>query len=423
MINNNNKSKIFLPICILIACFSLFSLIANTEAPAIVVALTYYKQSYASVSDLPIARGMVNLVISFFVFSIIVKLGYKKSLASGLVIIALVCCIFPFLNDFLGLIVLFALIGAVFGVVKICVYTLATAITETRTQLVRVINLLEGFFMLALVLSYWTFGYFAETGKGWIQIYWLFAGISFVVISTLCFLKIDESKVRQGQHKSISEYKKMPLILKTPLPLIFLIAGAFYSGVDGIMFTWLPTFYKTGLNIEISKSIDIAAFIAAFYGIGRLISVALLKKVKWNVYLMITTTVSIIFIIALIFMFHSSHIQETSWADIPLVAYLLPFLGLFIGPIGPIISSITLESVQKKNSGAMMLLITVFGATGAMACQKITGVMFGDLGPIHALPYFLLLFSIVWLAVLFFNIFIKKIDIFIGRISKINLDL
>ena len=152
----NNKGWVKL---ILVLNFCLFSLIANTEGPAIVAAIKYYHTSYSAASDLPVLRDGLNLLISFGVFVVLVKIGYRTSLIAGLAIIGVGCLIFPFLNNFGALLFLFALIGAIFAITKICIYTLVTTVTENKKDHASTISLLEGCYMLAQFGSYWLFRY------------------------------------------------------------------------------------------------------------------------------------------------------------------------------------------------------------------------------------------------------------------------
>jgi len=404
------KDKI-LSIVILIATFSLFSLIANTEAPAIIAALEYYHASFKTVSDIPILRGTANLFISFFVFSIIVKIGYKKALIFGILIIGISCLLLPIFDNFIALSILFAMVGAIFGITKICVYSLVTVVAENKKEHASYISLLEGFFMLALVATYFLFGWFVSLGNPqWTYIYYIFAVLAMIIIFSLIFLKVDETKIQTKNTKSKDEYKKMPKILFMRIPLTLLIVCAFYGSIDGVIFEWIPALYRYGLNMPAAKSIDIAAFVALFYAIGRMVGSFYLKKIRWNIYLLTTMTLALIYMICIILLISPRFTNLINYNTSTIGSYLLPGIGLFTGPIAPLLSSLTIKSVETHFTGSIMVLVMMFSAIGSMISQKIFGDLMGLIGPFTTFECLLYPFVILWVIFLILNLFHKQIS-------------
>jgi len=405
-----NKEKI-ISIIILVASFSLFSMIANSEAPVIVAAIKYYHSSFSTISDLPVLRGILNLFISFFVFSIIIKMGYKKALIFGILIIGLSCLLIPIFNNFISLIILFGMVGAIFGITKISIYSLVTAVAETRKEHASYLNLLEGFFMLGLVATYFLFGWFINFGNpGWTYVYYIYAALAVIMVFVLIFLKIDETKIQSKNTKPINEYKKMPQILCMPVPLILLIVVGLYASIDSILFEWIPSIYKYGIHMSATKSIDIAAFIALFYAIGRIIGAYFIKSVRWSIYLLATMTLAVIYMAFIIILFKTSSLKASFFDSSILAAYLLPAIGLFTGPIAPLLSSLTIKSVKSHFTGSIMVLIIIFSAIISMISQKAFGSLMSDIGPIEAFEYLLYPFVLLWIIFFILNLFHKQIS-------------
>ena len=219
---------------ILIINFCLFSLVANTEGPAILAAIKYYHASYGAASNLPVIRDGLNLIFSIVVFGLLVKMGYRRSLLVGLAFIGFVCLVFPFLNCFWALLVLYGAIGAIFAITKICIYTLVTTITSNRKDHASTICLLEGCYMCAQFASFWIFGLFVGEGSAdWTHVYWLFAGMTLFVIVFWFFVPVKEAKVRQkAGGSSMKEYGTMGRILKSPMAVTFLVVAAFYLYIE-----------------------------------------------------------------------------------------------------------------------------------------------------------------------------------------------
>ena len=403
----------------LIANFCLFSLIANTEGPAITAAIKYYQTSYQLVSYLPVVRDGLNLIVSIGVFGLLVKLGYRTSLICALAIIGTACILFPFVNNFIALMILFALIGAIFALTKISIYTLITTVTDNRKEYASTISLIEGFYMTAQCASYWIFGAAIQNGgPNWTHLYWLFAGMAVVIVVFWLFVPVDESKVI-GKTSSRNEYKSMFLMIKKPLTLMLLTITAFYLFIEASLLTWLPTFNNQGLHISISLSIYVGSIITASIAAGRLLGAYILKKFKWNTYLLVTISLAIVYLVVMIFLIHSAlkidYAEITTWSQIPLVAYLFPFIGLLLGPVYPALASVTLKSVPDKSNGAMMVLLMIFLAIGGISGQKTIGILFGAWGPFYAFAFLLIPLMVLWCAILIFNVFSKKINSVLER--------
>ncbi len=406
---------------IIIINFCLFSLIANTEGPAILAAIKYYHTTYSAASNLPVIRDGLNLLISFGVFAVLVKIGYRKSLIIGLGFIGVVCLVFPFINKFWALLLLFAVIGAIFAITKICIYTLVTTVTNSKKEHASTISLLEGCYMTAQFGSYWLFGLFVSAdGSGWTHVYWLFTGMAICVIIFWFFIPVKETKVRQVGVSPSKEYSKMGHILKNPLAIIFLIVSAFYLYVEASLLTWLPTFNSTGLNIKASIAIELASILTGTYAIGRLMGAYFLKKFKWNRYLIVTVSLACIYIVIMLFLlkpalvFAQSH-EIADWTKVPWVAYLFPLIGFLLGPVYPTLASVTLKSVKDLDNGAMMVLLMIFLAAGGITGEKTIGVLFGAIGPFYAFVTLLAPLAVLWIAVMLFNLFDKRIDNYINR--------
>jgi MFS transporter, FHS family, glucose/mannose:H+ symporter len=65
-----------------------------------------------------------------------------------------------------------------------------------------------------------------------------------------------------------------------------------------------------------------------------------------------------------------------SWGRAPLVAWVIPLLGLLLAPIYPAIVSAMLSALPKPRHAAMTGLIVVFSALGGSAGSFITGRLF-----------------------------------------------
>jgi fucose permease len=90
-------------------------------------------------------------------------------------------------------------------------------------------------------------------------------------------------------------------------------------------------------------------------------------------------------------------------ADIPLIAFAFPLIGLFIAPIYPLLNSIVLSSLPKNLQSSMTGLIVIFSALGGTLGSRITGWLFKNEGPEKAFY-----FTLIPMALLLVSFFILK---------------
>jgi fucose permease len=104
-------------------------------------------------------------------------------------------------------------------------------------------------------------------------------------------------------------------------------------------------------------------------------------------------------------------ISVTSLADIPLVAFLFPLIGLFLAPIYPAINSVILSNLPAHKHGSMSGLIVVFSALGGTTGSIITGHVFDAYGGQTAFYFSLIPISILIILLIIFKRLQPKTDI------------
>ena len=68
--------------------------------------------------------------------------------------------------------------------------------------------------------------------------------------------------------------------------------------------------------------------------------------------------------------------QIDSWSAVPLAAYILPLVGLFMAPIYPAINSVVLSALPTHQHASMTGLIVIFSALGGTLGSLVTGIIF-----------------------------------------------
>jgi fucose permease len=151
-------------------------------------------------------------------------------------------------------------------------------------------------------------------------------------------------------------------------------------------------------------SIQFASILAGMIGLGRFLAVLVLRKVSW--YALLNACVigmAGVVIVALPLAHGVTARPGVDWFHAPLAAYLIPLIGLLMGPIYPVINSVSLSSLPKPMHAATTGLIVVVSALGGTTGSYITARVFAGFDGIHAFY-----FSLVPIALLLASLFLFK---------------
>jgi len=162
--------------------------------------------------------------------------------------------------------------------------------------------------------------------------------------------------------------------------LAYLAATFLYVLVEQSFGTWLPTFNNKVLSLPPDMSVQAASIFAAAIMIGRFGGGAVLRKASWIKVLIACIAGMAAVVLLALPLARSGGPAPSSWADAPLAAYLVPMIGLFMGPIYPTVNSVILSALATERHSAMTGLIVTFSALGGTLGSFITGRVFGWLG-------------------------------------------
>ncbi|BAO76119.1 MFS transporter [Winogradskyella sp. PG-2] len=350
--------------------------------------------------DFPIA------IAAFILASFLPKLGLKRAMLSGLLIVSIFCFLTPFLNEFWYFKLLFVAIGISFALIKVSVFATISLITNNEKEHSSFMGILEAVFMGGILLGNILFSFFIDDdnpkSEHWLNMYWYMGGLSLVAFFILITTKFDESKSKIEKRSFKEDFIEMFKIALKPLVLIFIVSIFLYVLIEQSFQTWFPTFYESILNTPASMAIQAGAVLAGATMIGRFIGGIILSKVKWVYVLSICLImVAIIVMLALPLANSVSIDNEISWLSAPLVVYLMPLMGLFIAPIYPTLNSTILSSLPKHMHSSMAGLIVIFSALGGTTGSMITGNIFKIYSGTTAFYFSLIpivaIFIIIWI--------------------------
>lgn len=398
-LNKNLMKNLGIKISLYLNYF-VFAILLNSVGIVILKSQKNYGVDEVQASILEAFKDLPIAIISFLIASFLPRIGYKKAMLAGLALVTFACITMYFGNSFAAAKLLFACVGVSFALIKVSVYSLIGSVTQNQQEHNSLMSNIEGVFMVGIALAYFLFPAFnSETNpNAWINVYWLLAALSSVSFIVLFFTKFDIPQELAGTSLT-DDIMQMFKLLSKILIIIFIISAFLFVMIEQGIMTWLPTFNSKVLHLPENISIMMASILAISLAIGRIGAGFLTKKINWIWILSSCITIAMLLVVFVLPKTINLEIKTiNSLADIPLIAYTFPLIGLFIAPIYPLLNSVVLSALPKKLHSPMTGLIVIFSALGGTFGSRIIGWMFKNQGPEKAfyftlLPMFLLLIS------------------------------
>ncbi|MDT8438087.1 MAG: MFS transporter [Wenzhouxiangellaceae bacterium] len=369
----------------LIIAYLLFAMLLNSVGTVILQSITTFGVSKAQAGTLEGFKDLPIALSSFLLASLIPRWGYRYTIMLGLALAALGCLAMPLANAFWATQLMFALTGTAFGLVKVAVYSSIGLLTRDRQQHASLTNLIEGLFMVGVLISYWLFGAFIDdadpSGSDWLGVYWPLTGLCLLAIALLATARLDERGTRIVGESLHQGFTRMLGMVFKPLVLVFILSAWLYVLIEQSIGTWLPTFNSEVLHLPNSMSVQIASIFAGALAIGRLSAGAVLRLMPWHRLLnFCVIAMGVLVVLTLPLAGDVQPGSVTGWSSAPLAAWLFPLIGLFMAPIYPAINSVMLSALPRHQHAPMTGLIVIASALGGTTGSMITGILFGKLG-------------------------------------------
>ena len=385
--------------------YFVFAILLNSVGIVILKSQKNYGVDEVQASILEAFKDMPIAIVSFFIASFLPRIGYRKSMLIGLGLVTLACVSMYFGNSFDNAKILFATVGVSFALIKVSVYSLIGTVTETKKEHNALMSSIEGFFMVGIALAYFLFPAFnkEEDPNSWLNVYWFLAGLSLLSFLFLFFVKFEETEVAAGADLR-DDFMQMFRLMAKLLTVIFVISVFLFVMIEQGILSWLPTFNTKVLHLPENISIMMASILAISLAAGRMIAGIVTKKVGWIWVLsfcILSAMLIVVFVLPKIVGLEVKSINAL--ADIPLIGFAFPLIGLFIAPIYPLLNSIVLSALPKNLQSSMTGLIVIFSALGGTLGSRITGWLFKNEGPEKAFY-----FTLIPMSLLLVSFFILK---------------
>ncbi len=372
--------------------YFVFAILLNSVGIVILKSQEVYGVKEVTASTLELFKDLPIAIVSLLIASFLPRIGYKKAMLAALVIVTVACIVMFLGNSFTTAQLLFACVGVSFALIKVSVYSAIGLVTDSEKAHNSLMSRIEGVFMFGIALAYFLFPAFnnEENPNGWLNVYWLLAGLT-----TLSFLFLFGVKFQEETPSIQTNLQDDLLImfrLMTKLLVIVFVFSAFlFVMVEQGIMTWLPTFNSKVLALPQNVSIMMASILAISLGAGRIVAGMLAQKISWIWVLTICLVAAMALVVFVLPKTVSVEVGEINdLTDIPLIGFAFPLVGLFIAPIYPLINSVVLSALPQRLHSPMTGLIVVFSALGGTLGSRIIGFLFENVGAGSAFYYTLI---------------------------------
>lgn len=384
--------------------YFVFAILLNSVGTVILQVQHSYLVSESSASMLEAFKDLPIAITSFLVASFIARVGYKRTMMFALGMIGIFCLLMPQVPAFWMTKLLFAATGVGFALTKVSVFAALGLVTKNQKEHMSMMNFLESFFMIGILLGYFIFSAFVDDqnpqSTHWLNVYYLLAVLSFAALALLSMAELDETRVHPPEATTLSaDFVGMVSLCLRPLVLTFVVSAFLYVLIEQSIMSWLPTFNSRMLHLSASLSIEMASILAASTALGRFVAGIVLRRYDWFLVLAVSLVVAaVLVLVSLPLTENLPDLQISRWTDAPMAAYIFPLIGFCIAPVYPAINSVILSALPARQHAPMAGLIVVFSALGGTSGSIITGALFEAFGGTTAFYFSLLPIAMILLS-------------------------
>jgi len=391
--------------------YFVFAILLNSVGIVMLKAQKVYGIDKVDVSILELFKDLPIAIVSFLVASFLPKIGYKKGMLAALALVSLACLGMYLGDSFLASKFLFAAVGAAFAIIKVSVYASIGLVTANQSEHNSLLSNIEGFFMFGIAFSSFLFPFFNSgvDPSAWLNVYLFLFGLCLLSFIFLLFANFESQEITKDDLEE-QDFGKMFQLMVKPLVIVFSISAFLFVMMEQGIMTWLPTFNDNVLKIPENMAIMMGAILTVSIGVGRFLAGFLVKFISWFWILIFCIAMSILIILFVLPAAVNAEVETiATLSDIPIMGFIFPLIGLFLGPIYPLISSTVLSAYPKKFHAHIAGLIIIFSALGGTLGSRIIGYIFEHVDAKFAFSYAIIPMALLIIAVYFLNRLTKNV--------------
>lgn len=291
------------------------------------------------------------------------RLGRKVTILIGLLLFAIGSALFAAGNDFLFFTTLLFISGLGIGIFKSGALALIGDLSNSTTQHVRTMNLIEGFFGVGAIIGPAMVAYLLQVGASWIWVYLLAAAMCAVLILGTMLARFPAPVKSPEQPTRATDAIRLSA---DPAAQFFGLALMLYVAAEAAIYVWAPTYladYEGSWIVLAGFAVSIFFVLRAA---GRFLGVWLLGRFSWS---FVITSCSA----AMAFLFWVAVLGGREVA-----IFALPATGLFMSVLYPTINSTGISCFDRRRHGSIAGLLLFFTCVSAVLAPLAMGAM-GDL--------------------------------------------
>ena len=269
----------------LFSSYFLFAILLNSVGTVILQSISSFGVSKESASVLEAFKDLPIAVVSFLIASFLPRIGYRRALMAAFATVAIACLIMPLMPSFTSTKILFFSVGVSFALVKVSVYSTIGLITRNSNHHASLLNTLEGFFMIGVLVQGFIFAAFINSADpsslNWLNVYWVLSGLAAANVLLLMFVSYPTAVIADQAQSLGRDFGDMVALIARPIVLVFLMSAFLFVLIEQGIGTWLPTFNNEALHLPAAMSVQVATIFAGASALGRFGAGAILQKVDW----------------------------------------------------------------------------------------------------------------------------------------------
>lgn len=356
--------------------------------------VNYYHVGHTSAGTLESYFNLTRVCATFVIFTLFLKFGYRRPIGLAFLGVALVSLLPPLIDSIWTIRLYMLLVGISYVTINVGSYSMVSLVTKNQAEHASFINTMEGLHMFASMLGMWLFSFFTKDGSNsWLNTFWIIASVCAIMAALFLLHSIDEKSTELKRTENIfKEIRKLPKYVFTVRVGVAILLLICYEIIEQGMGPWLHNFNHEILQLPESVSIQIGSFFVMAIAIGRLTGGFLFNYFKFYYVLLINFMLGFVLIGFALTSFHIGiGINATSIFNAPSVAYLLPALGFFIGPVYPTITSTLLSKIPAVDHSIIMSMLMIVVALVDSSSTRLVGTLFENYGGIFAIGFSVLL--------------------------------
>ncbi|TGX49600.1 MFS transporter [Sphingomonas gei] len=368
-----------LAISALATSYAVLGLLMNSVGTVILQSIQHYGVTKPEAATLEACKDL-SVVAASFLFAVhLPRFGFRRAQICVMLVIAAGALLMSVANSFVATQIFFVLTGLCFGIAKVATYASIGLVRPDRAGHASLTSLIEGIFMLGILVGIWMFGWFIgadRTGQDWLHVYQVIALLAGLAALLWWLTPLDE---RSGRPADVAGpgYRDMLALVILPSTIAFLGAIFLYVLVEQSIGTWLPTFNNQVLHLPSAMSVQASSIFVAALAAGRLGASGLVTRLGWLRLLLACLVAMAALVLLTLPTTHGLTLRPAvTWFSAPIAAYLFPLIGVFMAPIYPIVSSVVLSALPQQRHAAMVGLMVIFSALGGTIGSIITGLVF-----------------------------------------------